>query len=149
MAWLGQIEFWHWWIAGVALALLEVLAPGAFFLWLGIAAGLTGLLLLLIPGMGWEIELLLFAGLAVIVTVAGRAYLRRHPIDTDDSTLNRRAEQYVGRVFTLEQPIANGRGRVKVDDTVWRVAGEDMPAGLPVRVIGVDGAILKVEKAAA
>jgi len=35
---------------------------------------------------------------------------------------------------------------VKVDDSTWRVEGEDLPEGTKVRVISVDGVVLKVEK---
>jgi hypothetical protein len=148
MNWLGEIVFWHWWIAGIALGLLEVLAPGAFFLWLGIAAGLTGLLALVWPAAGWQVQFVAFAVLAVAVTAAGRAYVRRHPIATDDRRLNRRAEQLIDRVLFLEQPIVNGRGSVRADDTVWRVEGPDLPNGARVKVTGVKDAVLTVETVA-
>ena len=47
--WLQQVEFWHWWILGVGLVIIEIVAPGAFFLWLGVSAGATGLVLLIFP----------------------------------------------------------------------------------------------------
>ena len=144
---LSQIEFWHWWIFGVLLAILELMAPGSFFLWLGVSAGATGLVLLAVPDLVWELQFLLFAALSVATVVAWRLYLRRHPTETDDATLNRRAEQYVGRVFSLEQPIVNGRGSVRVGDGVWRAEGPELPAGERVRVIGVAGVVLRVEKA--
>ena len=62
--------------------------------------------------------------------------------------LNRRGEQYVGRRLTLDEPIVNGRGQVKVDNSTWRVEGADLPAGTPVIVTGVRGTILNVERAA-
>ena len=143
----GPIVFWHWWIVGVALAAVEMAAPVLVFLWLGIAAGVTGLVLFILPGTSMEIQLLIFAAVSVVSVVAQRAYLRRHPIESDDPTLNRRAEQYIGRTFALENAIENGRGKVRVGDSLWRVKGEDMAAGLAVRVTGVDGATLVVEPA--
>ena len=65
---------------------------------------------------------------------------------SEQPLLNRRAEQYVGRVFTLQEPIVNGRGRLRVDDTVWRVEGEDCPAGTAVEVTGVDATLLRVRR---
>ena len=50
----------------------------------------------------------------------------------------------VGVVAPLDQPIANGRGRIKVGDAFWAVTGPDLPAGHAVRVIAVDGMDLKV-----
>jgi inner membrane protein len=144
---LQSVVFWHWWVLGVGLLVLEVLAPGSFFLWLAVAAGLTGLVKLVAPGLGWEIQLVLFALLSVATLVVGRAIVKRHPIETTDSTLNRRGEQHVGRVYALAAAIENGRGTLQVGDSVWRVEGPDLPAGAQVRVIAADGAKLKVEKA--
>ncbi len=143
--WLSGIGHWHWWVLGIAFVVLEVFSPAAFFLWLGIAAALVGLLLLAMPQLAWEWQLLAFAGFSVASVVLGRSYLKRHPIRTDQPTLNRRGEQYVGRVFTLETPIVNGNGKIRVDDTSWKVRGPDCPAGSQVRVNGVDGVVLLVE----
>ena len=123
------------------------MAPGTFFLWLGIAAGMTGLVLLVLPGTGWQVQLLIFGVLSVAIVAGWRAYQRRYPTRSDDTTLNRRGEQYVGRVFTVAQPIVNGRGAVKVGDSLWRADGPDLPAGASVKVTGVAGTVLKVEKA--
>ena len=147
VAFLEGLQFWHWMILGLALAVVEVIAPGTFFLWLGIAAGLTGLLVLVIPDIAWQIQLIAFGVLSIAIVVAWRTYQRRHPTVSDDSTLNRRGEQYVGRVFTLAEAIVNGRGTVKVGDSLWRADGPDLPAGEKVKVTGVAGTVLKVEKA--
>lgn len=142
-----QIVYWHWWVLGILLVTLEIFAPSAFFLWLGISAGIVGTVMLVIPEMSWELQLILFAVLAVVAIFAGRRYFRRNPIQTDNPLLNRRAEQYVGRVFTLEEPVINGVGKVRVDDSTWRVSGPDLPAGEQVKVIAADGVILKIESA--
>ena len=146
-AFLQQVEFWHWWVLGVVLLILEVFAPGAFFLWLALAAGIVGLVVMMIPAMAWEAQLLLFALLSVASFLLGRLWLRRHPIETDLPTLNRRGEQYVGRVFTLEEPVVNGNGKIRVDDTTWKIRGDDCVAGTRVRVTGVDGTVLLIDQA--
>ena len=144
---LAGLQFWHWWILAALLAGIEALAPGMFFIWFGLAAGLVGLAALLVPGLDWRWAGVLFALFAAVTVTIGRYYLHRHPPETDDPALNRRAERYLGRLFTLETPIVNGRGSIKVDDSVWRAAGSDMAAGRRVKVVGIDGAILKVEAA--
>ena len=144
-AWLGEITYWHWWILGIVFVILEVFSPAAFFLWLGIAAGLAGLLLLALPELAVAWQLLAFAGFSVASVVIGRGYLQRHPIKTDRPTLNRRGEQYIGRVFTLQGAMINGNGKIRVDDTSWKVRGPDCPEGSQVKVIGVDGVVLLVE----
>ncbi len=141
---LSRAEFWQWWVLAVVLLALEVAAPGTFFLWLAIAAGAVGLILLAVPSMIWQIQVLLFAVGGIAAVMAWRAYARRHPQTSDDPTLNRRGEQYVDQVFHLSEPIRDGRGRMKVADTVWRVSGPDLPAGARVRVVGVEGTVLRV-----
>jgi membrane protein implicated in regulation of membrane protease activity len=143
---LAGLQFWHWLILAALLAGIEALAPGMFFIWFGLAAGLVGLITLVFPGLGWEWEAVLFVVLAAAAVFVGRSFLR-HPKQSDDPALNRRGERYLGRKFTLETPILNGRGSIKVDDGVWRAAGPDMPAGRQVKVVGMDGSILKVEAA--
>ncbi|MGE0723087.1 MAG: NfeD family protein [Alphaproteobacteria bacterium] len=144
---IDGIEFWHWLSLGGALVVVEMLAPGIFFLWPGIAALLVGIASWLWPDMHWQYQVLLFAGLSVAAVVLSRRFVRAHPIESDRPTLNRRGEEYVGRVFSLDAPIVNGIGRLKVGDTVWRAAGPDLAAGARVRVVSTDGATLRVEPA--
>ncbi|MES9828478.1 MAG: NfeD family protein [Candidatus Thiodiazotropha sp.] len=144
MQWFTQLDYWHWLILAVVLMILEVFSPGAFLLWLGLAAGTVGLLLLLIPDITWQIQILLFAMLSVATIVLVRAFLQRRPIETDQPHLNRRGEQYLDRTFTLQEPIVNGEGKIHVDDTTWKITGEDCPAGTRIRISGVQGVVLQV-----
>lgn len=142
---LEQFDYWHWWVIGIILIILELFAPGAFFLWMGIAAGIVGVILLISPDMGWQYQFIIFAIVSVVSIVVWRSYLRKHPTETDKPTLNMRGEQYVGRKFTLAEPIVNGVGKIKVDDTMWKIEGKDCEAGTKVKVSRTDGAVLKVE----
>jgi len=145
MGWLSTVDYWHWLVLGVILVILEVLSPGAFFLWLAISAGIVGVLLLLNPGMAWEYQILAFALFSVVSIAVWRMYLKRNPIETDQPTLNRRGEQYVGRLFSLEQAVVNGHGKIRVDDSTWKIEGPDCESGTRVRVIGAAGVVLKFE----
>ena len=142
---LAGIEFWHWWVAAIGLIVVETLAPGAIFLWLGVSAAVVGAILLAAPELSWEYQLLIFAVLSVGSVIGWRAYHKHHPTETDLSNLNRRGEQYIGRVVTLDDPIVNRVGKVRLDDTSWKVEGDDQPAGARVKVVGVDGVVLKIE----
>ena len=142
-----QPDFWHWWILALGLIIAETLLPGTFFLWMGVSALVLGLLVWLIPSMGWGFQLMLFAILSMVAIVAWRQWQKKHPVESDQPTLNRRGEQYVGRVFTLESPIENGFGKVKVGDTLWRVQGDEAAVGTRVRVTATDGVVLLVEVA--
>jgi len=142
--WITTVGPWHWILLAIMLIILEAFAPGAFFLWPAIAAGLVGLALAALPGLGWEVQLTLFGVFSVLSLILGRRYLKRNPIATDTPTLNRRGHQYIGRVFTLEQPIVNGTGKLRVDDTTWKIRGRDCSAGTRMRVTGVEGVVLLV-----
>ena len=139
------LEYWHWLLLGVVFLILEIFAPGVFFMWMGAAAGLVGIALWLIPGMGWEVQVLAFALLSIVSVILGRKWLERHPIVSEQPRLNRRGEQYVGRVFTLQEPIINGQGKIKVDDSTWKIRGPKCAAGTNVKVTDVDGVVLIVE----
>ena len=141
------VSFWHWLAAGGVLLILEVFVPGAVFVWMAVAAVITGGVVAVFPDLAWEIQLLAFAVLSVICIFAGRHFIARRPAETDHPTLNRRAEQYVGREFVLEKPVADGKGSLTIDDTTWTVTGEDITAGERVRVIAVEGLFLRVQRA--
>lgn len=142
---LLEPTYWSWWLLGLVLIILEMLLPGTFMLWLGIAALGVGLVVLLLPALDWQWQWLLFAVLSLVSLTVWWAYFRRHPFHSEEPLLNRRGHHYIGRVFTLDVPIVNGQGKLRVDDSVWKITGEDRPAGTQVRVTGVDGVVLKVE----
>ncbi len=142
----SHLVFWHWFGLAVILGILDVvLGANFFFVWCGLSAVVVGIIMLIIP-LSWEFQFLIF-GLGIMTSlIAWRKYVKTHARTSDQPYLNQRAQQYIGRVFTLEEPIIDGRGKVKVDDSVWRVEGKDMPAGSKVQVINVDGVVLKVKK---
>lgn len=144
---LEQLTYWHWFILAAILIILEVFAPGAFLLWIGIAAGVVGAVLYFVPGMNWEFQFILFSLAAVGSILAWRGYRSKHPVTTDEPMLNRRGAQYVGRVFTLDTPIVDGIGKIRVDDSTWKIEGVDCPAGTKVKVVGIENTVLKVETA--
>ena len=147
----STLLFWHWWVLALVLVIVEMIAPGMFLLWIGAAAAVTGLIMFVADSVGWQVswqlQFVIFGVLAVASVAAAKYYVKRNPIETDNATLNRRGSQYVGRVFNLEEGIVNGIGKVRVGDSVWRVEGPDLPAGDRVKVVAVDGTILRVEKA--
>lgn len=144
---LSELTYWHWWVAGILLAILEILAPGVVFIWIGLAAGVVGIIAFIAPALDWRLQFLAFGILSVVSIVVSRRFLKRYPIETDRPALNRRGLQYVGDIYTLAEPIVDGRGRLKVHDTMWKILGPDLPAGSHIRITGVDGVMLEVEAA--
>ena len=141
---LQQMGLWHWLILAVLLFIGEMLVPGTFLMWLGLGAAVVGGLLLLFPGLPWQAQWLVFAVVSVASVLLWRRYRRRNPEANDHPTLNRRGMSYVGRRFTLAAPIVDGVGKLQVDDSIWKIAGDNLPAGTQVMVVGVDGTVLKV-----
>ena len=138
---------WNWLIFGVILMALELVAPGVFLFWLGLAALLVGLLSFAFHP-SWQAQILMFAVFAAAAVPVWRRVARSHAAGSANSPfLNKRADALVGRVFTLEKPIVDGAGTVRIDDTIWRVAGPDAPAGSRVKIVQADGASLTVAAA--
>ncbi|MDI6027294.1 NfeD family protein [Corticibacterium sp. UT-5YL-CI-8] len=129
---------WSWMLLGLVLLVLEIFMPGVFLLWVGIAALITGALSLALAGTafwGWQVQVIVFLVLALIAAFAGRTITANRKDTSDQPFLNRRSAQMVGRTATLTEPIREGRGRIQLGDTMWRVAGPDLPAGARVRVV--------------
>jgi membrane protein implicated in regulation of membrane protease activity len=142
-----DILYWHWLALGFALLILEMLLPTGFvLLWVGVAAVVVGAVTWLVPGLGWALEFTLWGVLSVVSILLWRR-LRKPPAPSDRPLLNRRGDSYVGRTFTLTEPLVNGIGKLRVDDSQWRISGPDAPAGSQVRVVAADGATLRVERA--
>ena len=138
---------WNWLIFGFVLMALELAAPGVFLFWFGLAALLVGLVSFVLHP-SWQTQLLMFAVFALIaVPIWRRLAKSQREASASNPFLNRRAAALVGREFTLERPIVDGFGTVRIDDTIWRVAGPDAPAGSRVRVVQADGANLTVAAA--
>jgi membrane protein implicated in regulation of membrane protease activity len=138
---------WNWLIFGVILMALELMAPGVFLFWLGLAALLVGLVSFAFTP-SWQVQILMFAVFAAAAVPLWRRLSRSNTTASSNSPfLNKRADALVGRVFTLEKPIVDGAGTVRIDDTVWRVAGPDAPAGSRIRIVQADGASLTVAAA--
>jgi hypothetical protein len=134
-----EILSWHWWIIAIVLMMIEIMIPGAFFLWIGIAAAFVGGLVFLIPSLNLVSQVFIFGGASILSIWVGQKYLKRYTRPTDQPNLNRRGEYYIGRTLILTEPIVNGQGRVKIEDSFWKITGEDCPIGMHVRVTGVQG----------
>ncbi|MEP6634643.1 MAG: NfeD family protein [Luteimonas sp.] len=135
--------------AAVALLLFaaETLAPGAFMLWLGFAASVVFVAVLLVPGIPVLAQVAAFVVLSFLSIQAYRTWFRGRERISDQPALNRRTTALIGRVVPLERGIVQGRGRVQIADAYWDVAGPDLPTGAAVRIVGAEGMTLQVEAA--
>lgn len=135
-----------WWILAFLLIAGELLLPGYFLLWIGLAAAVMGVLLWAVPSLGLLSQAVLFGVLALVACGIYARWLRPklERSQPGSERLNRRAEQMIGQRYELVEPIVNGRGKARVGDGQWLVSGPDLPLGRTVEVIAVDGATLKV-----
>lgn len=141
---LVSLGVWNWLILGVALLAIEIVAPGIFMLWLGLAALMVGVISFFVA-WPWQAQIVAFAVFSLALIPAWRRFTRKTQDASDRPFLNRRTEAMVGQVFTLDQPIVNGSGAVRVGDTLWRVLGPDCEAGHRVKVVSADGVDLHVK----
>lgn len=144
IAFLGENAPWSWIIAGLVLLALELALPGGYLLWLGISGILTGLIVLFQP-LGWPVQWLIFGTLSLVSILVWVRISRRRGVETDRPLLNHRAEQFIGQEAVLDRPIEGGFGRLALGDTVWRIAGPDLPEGQRVKIVGAEGPVLRVE----
>lgn len=144
IAFAQGLQWWHWWIAAAVLAAIETFLPGAMAIWFAAAAVVVGGLLLVVP-IPWQLQLVLFGALGVVAILVWRRF--RHPDapESQQAALNQRGNKYIGQSYTLVEPIQGGSGKIQVGDSVWLAHGPDAPVGARVRVVAVDGVVLKVE----
>lgn len=144
---ITELGAWSWFIVGFVLLIVEVLTPGTvFFLWLALSALFVGIMAFSID-MGWQAQWLLFSCCSLLSLTLWHKWFKHKFKSTQDnaSTLNNPTSHFIGQTYILAEPIQNGKGRLKIGDTYWRIEGNDAPAGKAVKITSADGALLKVE----
>ena len=139
-----NLQFWHWLVFGIILIILEIFSPAAFFMWMGAAAGVTGLALLLIPDLSWEIQFVIFSVASIISILLGRTFFNRKDINIDDPTISQIESELVGNIYQVDKAIQNGAGRITVGESTWKATGADCDVGTKVKVVAINGSVLEV-----
>ena len=144
---LEAVVYWHWLALAVALFALEIIVPGVFLIFLGLASAVVGVVLLAIPDLDWRLQLVLFAALAVTLIFIGRRVYGRMSESEDHTSLNRRGERLVGQSFPLAGAMVGGRGRLRVGDQIVEINGvntRDMTHGEAIDLIKSGGAAVRL-----
>ena len=141
------ISHWHWLILALVLLVIELFSGTVVFLWLSAACAGVGAVVYYLPELIWQYQLALAALFIILSIVLWKLWSKVFPSGhrQDNQSLNRRSEQYIGRVFSLSEAIVNGMGKIKVDDSSWRVSGDDAAVNTRVEVIAAKGMVLKVK----
>ncbi|MCF6288980.1 MAG: NfeD family protein [Proteobacteria bacterium] len=146
MDWILVLTPWHWLTAAVILIVIEMLIGSYFLLWVGFAAAATALFQWAF-GIGWQAQMIVFFLLSIASVFAWHVYTKNNPVVDPLPHLNKRGSQHIGRTFNLSHAIINGVGKINVNDSSWKVEGQhDLAEGAKVKVVGIKGNILKVEK---
>lgn len=148
-----ELAWWHWMVLGLGLGLVELVVPSFFIIWFGLGALLVGVAMLMLPGMEFTTQVLLWTLASVLMTVLWFRVLRKD----SRKTRSGQADEALGEIGVLVRAVeplgvASARGEVRfqkpvMGSDVWPcLADEAIAAGERVRVLAVDGQILKVGK---
>ncbi|QPC98421.1 NfeD family protein [Qipengyuania soli] len=140
----GIEHYWIWLILGLALAVLEMLVPGVYLIWLA-AAAIVIAAITFVSGPPLAVQVIAFVSLALVFAFSAKRWLRERPIESTDPLLNNRGGRLVGETALVTTAIESGSGRVRVGDSEWIARGPDAAAGERVRITGNSGAELLVE----
>lgn len=141
--WFTELGPWAWIVGGFLLLGVELLVPGGVIVWFGLAAIAVGIQAFM-GFLSWQFQWLLFGVLSVAGVALWTIYFKGNGGKTDRPFLNKRSQKFVGDTYTLDEPIVNGKGRMKVGESWWRIEGPDMPAQTRVKVVSAEGVVLNV-----
>lgn len=144
---LDGINHWHWLALGLALLAVELLGTAGYFLWLGLSALIVGLLLSLIP-MSWQLQWSAFVVFSLATTwLWWRRQLSKDQQDDSSRDLNQKQKQLIGQELVVKEPIQAGMNRLQMGDTTWSAHAEvDIEVGSKIKIVALDGIVLKIEK---
>ncbi len=145
------LEWWHWAILGIAIALLELAVPAFFALWFGLGALVVALALFVAPGLSFTAQLALWTVASLAMVFLWFRVFRRNDHKT---RLGTSGGDVIGEVGLLVGAVAPfQRGRVRFQRPIlgaeeWVCLSETaIPAGERVKVVAIEGSFLKVAKA--
>jgi membrane protein implicated in regulation of membrane protease activity len=134
-----------WLAIAVVLGIAELAVPGVFLIFLAVAAAITGVSLLALPGLPVAVQLVSFGVWSVVAVLIGRRWYRDYPVGGGDPLLNDRAARMKGAVVTVTEALAHGHGRVRIGDGEWPATGPDAAPGTDMRVVAVRDGVVAVE----
>lgn len=136
---------WFWLTLGGLLLAAEMLGTSGYLLWSGLAALIVGIIEWIVP-LSWTTQGSLFAVLTLLCVFLWHRWMRQREAHQPPTALNARGRQMVGLQLTLESALHNRTGHVRIGDSSWRVEAEqDLPAGTPVVVVGIEGITLRIQ----
>ncbi|HTH95569.1 MAG TPA: NfeD family protein [Rhodocyclaceae bacterium] len=145
-----QIEWWHWLVGGIALLLCELALPAFVLVWFGLSALAVGVLLVVLPDIGITAQLVLWLVLSIALVAL---WFRVFKPEQYKTRIGMSDANVIGEVGLLAKPVSPfGKGEVRfqkplLGSEVWVcVADEAIPVGERVRIVSVEGSLLKIAR---
>ncbi len=144
--WISQINHWHWLAFGLCLLAIELLGTAGYFLWLGLSALIVSMIVVFLP-VSWQLQWVAFASISLVTTwLWWRRQLKNDQQDDAHRQLNQKEKQLIGKTSLVDQDVDGGQFRLNLGDTTWTAeCDEALKAGTRVKVIAVDGIVVKVK----
>ncbi|NJM50388.1 MAG: NfeD family protein [Sphingomonadales bacterium] len=144
-AFLGLEGQWLWFILAAILAIVEIIVPGIFLVFIAIAAALTGFATLILD-FNVPAQLIFFAISSLVCVYGGKHWYNQQDIESSDPMLNDRSARMVGKIVTIVEAVDANGGRVRVGDGEWPARGPKLKVGEKARIAAVVGGVVEVEE---
>lgn len=132
---------WIWAVLAIAFLLAEIFSASFFFLlWAVAAAGVALLVGLWAMSLTWQLFWFAVFSVPLLLLWAVITGMRKNKRQHDAAAvLNQRGKQYIGREFELTVPVEYGVGKLQIGDTLWKLEGQDLPAGAKILITDARG----------
>lgn len=137
--------WWAWAILAAVVGIAELHLPGSYLIWIALGTAITAAAdAALDLTFTWQI--IVFCVASGLSCVLGYFVYRAFPQErASDAPLNQRDLLMTGARGVVCEQFRNGRGKVRVGDTVWLAEGPDLVEGAAITVKSVRGTSLVVE----
>ena len=140
-----MLPWYVWFIAGLVMLIVELMAGTMYLLWAACAAFLAGLAALLLGSVAWLPWVVFSVGTLLLAAVT-RPFVHKVRIGRGVAS---NVDSLIGKEAVVLQRIdhAANTGRVRIGGDEWRARAEDVvEAGARVVVLRVEGATLSVQE---
>jgi len=142
--------WWHWVVLGVVLTLLELAVPAFFLVWFGVGAIVVGLAVVALPGLPLAWQCITWIAVSVAFIWLWFKLFKPGFHKTGVGMSKGQLIGEIGIVIRDIRPYERGQIRLQkpvLGDEVWEsIADAEIKAGERVKVLGIEGNMLKVDR---
>lgn len=142
---MPAFPWWVWAVLAAGVGLAELHLPGSYLIWIALGAALTAAIDAM-WGLSLPAQIATFAVASAVSCVLGYFVYRK--IGRDEPALNQRDMQMIGEHGVTCETFVNGRGKVRLGDSVWLAEGPNLANGVPIVVTSLRGTSVIVAAAA-